>query len=573
MQASFQVRIDRALATLDKLAAPARLWEKDAGLWRQGTEGNKVIRNRLGWLDVVVKMRSEVARISQFAESLRAADIRHVVLLGMGGSSLSPEVSCRTFGVRPGYPELTVLDSTVPGAVLSAESRVDLEHTAFIVASKSGETIETDSAYRYFYRKLHGLKEKKAGQNFVAITDPGTPLAEEANRMGFRELFENPPDIGGRYSALSYFGLVPAAVIGVDIGLLLDRAAEMAKLCGPDVSASVSPGFRLGATMGELALVGRDKMTLVMSPEIASFGAWVEQLVAESTGKSGRGILPVDGENLASPEQYGDDRWFVYMRLKDSSDNRLDDQVAELERAGQPTVRIELEDIYDIGKEYFRWEVATAVAGMVLSVNPFNEPNVKASKENTSQVLREFREMGKLPADAPILEEAGIGLYCDHDTRLLLDRIRQARGYAEVSLASYIAAHLDRCQDGDYLALLAFIENTPFVDDALQGIRTHLREKYGCATTLGYGPRFLHSTGQLHKGGANNGIFIQFTADDAQDVPIPDREYSFSILKQAQALGDAISLRGVGRPLIRIHLGSDAEGNLKQVAEMIRSMG
>jgi len=562
-------RVARTLDALSRQAFSARLWEKDASLWRQGPEGDKVISNRLGWLNVVEPTQERADEIVQFAEEVKRAGFTHAVLIGMGGSSLSPEVSRLTFGVREGYPDLMVLDSTVPAAVLETDRKIDPARTLFIVSTKSGTTVETLSAYRYFYKKAEAGKPGRAGENFVAITDPGTPLEKEARDKRFRRAFLNFPDIGGRYSALSYFGLAPAAVIGVDIERLLDRASAMAERCSANAPLSENLGVALGAAIAELAMLGRDKLTLVLSPGIGSFGSWVEQLTAESTGKLGRGIVPVDGESIAEPERYGDDRLFVYLRLDGSRDRELDAKVRALEEAGHPVIRIGLDDIYDLGKEYFRWEIATAVASALLGVNAFDEPNVKESKDNTSRLLGEFQEKGRLPEETPILEEAGIKLYCDHRMKAALDKLQSSRADTGGSLLSYVTAYLDLFQPGNYFALMAFLQRTPAVDCIFQCMRGCLRDAFNAATTLGYGPRFLHSTGQLHKGGPNTGIFIQFTADDAEDAPIPGQMYGFSTLKQAQALGDAIALRDKGRPLIRLHLGGDIEGGLNRLLDMI----
>jgi len=562
-------RVARTLDALSRQAFSTRLWRKDPSLWRQGPEGDKVISNRLGWLNVVETMHERMGEILQFAEEVKRAGFTHAVLMGMGGSSLSPEVSRLTFGVKQGWPDLMVLDSTVPAAVLEIDRKIDPARTLFIVSTKSGATVETLSAYRYFYEKAEAGKPGRAGENFVAITDPGAPLEEEARDRRFRRLFLNFPDIGGRYSALSYFGLAPAAVIGVDIKRLLDRAAIMAESCSAHVPLTENPGVALGTAIAELAMLGRDKLTLILSPEISSFGSWVEQLTAESTGKLGRGIVPIDGEFVAEPERYGDDRLFVYLRLDGSRDRGLDAKVRALEEAGHPVIRIGLDDIYDLGKEYFRWEIATAVASALLGVNAFDEPNVKESKDNTGRLLSEFQEKGRLPEETPILEEAGIKLYCDPKTKAVLDRIRSSGGRAESSIRSYLAAHLGLFQPGNYFALMAFVQSTPAVGCIFQCMRGCLRDAFNAATTLGYGPRFLHSTGQLHKGGPNSGIFIQFTADDPEDVPIPGETYGFSTLKQAQALGDAIALREKGRPLIRLHLSGDIEEGLNKLLDIV----
>lgn len=557
-------------AMLEKQAFSERLWRKDPTVWRQGPKGAKVIRNRLGWLNVVETMMPRVPEITQFADDIKAAGFTHAVLMGMGGSSLSPEVSNLTFGVRPGHPDLMVLDSTVPASVLEIEGRIDPARTLFIVAMKSGATVETNSCYRYFHDRVRAGIGDRAGDNFVAITDPGTSLEAEAHRNRFRDLFLNFADIGGRYSALSYFGLVPAAIIGVDIARLLDRALSMMKACGPDVSPSENPGIALGAVLAEHAMQGRNKMTLVLSPEIRSFGYWVEQLVAESTGKNGTGILPVEGESIADPAHYGDDRVFVYLRLKTSNDTDLDRGVGALEQAGIPVLRVDLDDVYDLGKEYFRWEMATAVASALLGVNAFDEPNVKESKDNTRRFLHKPEKHHMLPKERPIASEGDLHIYCSQAMRSALDSVRAEMSLPEKSLSAYLKAFLNLHQPGNYFALMAFMRSTQSVDCAFQCLRASLRDAFKAATTLGYGPRFLHSTGQFHKGGPSNGIFVQFAADDEEDIRIPGKPYGFSTLKQAQAMGDAASLRSKGRPFMRIHLGSDVEAGLKHILDMIR---
>jgi len=551
---------DRILDALGRQAFSERLWRKDPTVWRQGPKGGKVIANRLGWLNVAEVMRDRIPEMVRLADDVKAAGFKHAVLMGMGGSSLSPEVSRLTFGVREGYPDLMVLDSTVPEAVLKVERCIDLAKTLFIVAMKSGATVETNSCYQYFFEKV------RAGSSFVAITDPGTSLEAEAKKNGFRRLFLNFPDIGGRYSALSYFGLVPAAIIGADIGLLLDRASEMADSCRPEIPLADNPAIALGVFMAEHALAGRDKLTLLTSPEIRGFGSWVEQLVAESTGKSGTGILPVEGESLANPDSYGDDRAFVFMRLNSARNGELDAQVGALEKAGFPVFRIDLRDAYDLGKEYYRWEMATAVAGALLGVNPFDEPNVKESKDNTKRLIGGFERHGALQKKRPLISEGDISLYCDPKTKSALDAMRGPKR----SVGSYIRAFLNLYQPGNYFALMAFLTPSPLRNEAFEEMRALLRDRFKAATTLGYGPRFLHSTGQFHKGGPNNGIFIQFTADDAQDAPIPGKAFSFGILKQAQALGDGAWLQSKGRPFMRIHLGTNAEVGLNRILDLLQ---
>lgn len=551
LPAGDKTRIEAALEALGRQDFGRRLWDKDPSLWRVDAEMAKVVRNRMGWLNVADTMTDRLDEILRFVESI--CHFKHAVLMGMGGSSLSPEVSRLTFGVKDGYPDLMILDSTVPAAVKAAVDRIDPASTLFIVSTKSGTTVETLSACEYFLKKVASVK-KNAGENFIAITDPGTPLEAKAEEQGFRKVFLNFPDIGGRYSALSCFGIVPAAIIGADVKKILDRAQNMMRACGPNVEVANNPGVVLGTIMGELALMGRDKLTLILPQEIKSFGYWIEQLVAESTGKHGRGILPVEGESIADPAIFGDDRLFVHYKLERSADG-LDRQVQALEEAGHPVVRFALADVYDLGAEYFRWEMATAVASALLGVEPFDQPNVKESKDRTEEVLGYFKEKGALPDDKAIVSEGEVKIF-------------SAGCGTEASLDSCIQAFLNEHQPGNYFALMAFLHASPEIDEVFQRIRGNLQKRYLAATTLGYGPRFLHSTGQYHKGGPNNGLFIQFTADDLEDVSIPGSAYGFSVLKQAQAVGDAEAIRTKGRPFIRIHLGKDILGGLRRIEQL-----
>ncbi|HET6452906.1 MAG TPA: glucose-6-phosphate isomerase [Armatimonadota bacterium] len=498
-------RVQRTLQILDKQDFSRRLWEKDASLWRQDEAGANLIRDRLGWLSIVADMSDQADAIMEFAEEVKG--FKHAVLMGMGGSSLCPEVSRLTFGVKSGYPDLMVLDSTVPETILNLEKKIDVSKTLFIVSGKSGATVETTSVYRYF-------REKATGKQFVAITDPGTPLEEEVHKVGFRGVFLNPSDIGGRYSALSYFGLVPAAIIGIDIRLLLNRASAMMEECSRKVKPSQNPGVILGTIMAELAMMGRDKLSLVLSPEFRSFGAWIEQLVAESTGKHGTGILPIDGDYS------GDDSFTVY--VNEQGDSR-------------PSVQINLNDAYDLGGEYFRWEFATAVASALLGVNAFDQPNVQEAKDRTNDILKGS------------ITDCGLRITDWED----------------------IPIFLSQYQTGNYFALMAFLDRSDEADGLLKQIQAAIQKKCHAPVTLGYGPRFLHSTGQFHKGGPNNGLFIQFTADDPVDVPIPGQPYTFSTLKHAQAAGDAIALLSKGRPFVRLHLGSYPVGGLKRILDLI----
>ena len=538
-----------------------RLWAKDPTLWHTDPDHQKIIRNALGWLHITEQQVHRLPRIKSLAESVRAAGFKHALLLGMGGSSLCPEVFRMTFGIVPGYPELHVLDSTVPAQVRSFEKRVDLAKTLCIVASKSGTTTEPLVFYRYFFERIRKVKGEKAGENFIAITDPGSLLEKLAQESRFRDILPGVPDIGGRYSALSNFGIVPAAIMGVNVEHLLDRAERMRQSCDSFVPPEDNPGVMLGVVMGELAKQGRDKITFVTSPAIWGLGAWMEQLIAESTGKDGKGIVPVDDEPLGPPEVYGHDRLFAYIRYTRGVDAGQDAKVAALEKAGHPVVRIELADLINLGEEFFLWEMATAVAGSLLGINAFDQPNVQESKDYTKTFLDEYKKNGRLPEEQPILSADGIKVYGDVINRQAL------KGSA--SLENALKAHLARVQAGDYFAINAYVERTDASHQALQAIRLRVRDKKKVATTLGYGPRFLHSTGQLHKGGPNSGVFIQITSDDAEDLPIPGEPYTFGALRSAQALGDFLSLSKRNRRAIRVHLGKDVVAGLKRLQSAI----
>ena len=511
--------VQAALDDLQGRDVVGRIWRGDHTVW---SPDPREISDRLGWLTVTDMMCEQADALQLFADEVMAEGFRDVVLLGMGGSSLGPEVLRQTFGEKPGYPRLAVLDSTVPGSVRALAEAVEPARTLFLVSSKSGTTTEPLSFYRYF-RRLVGEASclADAGRSFVAITDPGTPLEALARREGFRRVFLNPPDLGGRYSVLSYFGLVPAALMGVDLGPLLDRADCMREGCASCVPAHENPGALLGAVLATQATAGRDKLTLVTSPSIGSFGLWAEQLLAESTGKDGNGIVPVAGESMVAPEAYGRDRLFVYLRL-DGDDNAATDASLEvLEASGHPVVRLGLRDRYDLGAEFYRWELATAIAGALMGVNPFDQPNVQQAKDATTRILREYQEGGDRPAASP----AGS----------FEDLLSQAR-------------------PGDYLAIMAYVTQTPETDRALADLRRQVTERRHIATTVGYGPRFLHSTGQLHKGGPNTGLFLQITAANEDDLDIPDEPHTFGMLVDAQATGDLQALRTLGRRVAAVHL-------------------
>jgi transaldolase/glucose-6-phosphate isomerase len=536
----YRAAVDAALAEMEADDVIARIWKHDHIIWKPDPAE---ITNRLGWLHIAGTMVADVPRLEALAAEVREAGYTHALLLGMGGSSLAPELFGKTFVGQIG--NLSVLDSTDPGAVLAQAERLDPARTLFIVATKSGGTAETLSFFKFFYNGVAGaLGADRAGEHFIAITDPGSRLVAVAERYAFRAVFLNDPNIGGRFSALSYFGLLPAALVGVDVARLLDRAMAVARDCGADVSATENPGAWLGAVLGEMAKAGRDKVTFAISPAMASFGDWVEQLVAESTGKEGQGILPVVGEPLGDASVYGSDRLFVHLRF--AGDETDDADLATLEAAGHPVVRFDLRDVYDLGGQFFLWELATAVAGYRLGINPFNQPNVESAKAQARRMIAEYREKGALPEaeSAPLTGEALNGF------------LAQAR-------------------PGNYVSLQAYVRPTLQTDVALAELRLKLRDRLRLATTVGYGPRFLHSTGQLHKGDIGNGLFIQFTHDPPRDAAIPDEagepdsSITFGVLIAAQALGDRQALLDNDRRVIRFHLENDVVDGLKKLVEAL----
>jgi glucose-6-phosphate isomerase len=514
-------RINTSIAEAQAERISERILAKDTSVWTTDPSVAKMIKNSLGWLTVAEEMLGVVGELRQFAEEVRQK-FRYVMVCGMGGSSLCPEVLARTFGRQARFPELLVLDSTDPDVIAAFAEKIKGEECLFIIASKSGTTTEPNVFYKFWYDRIG------SDENFVAITDPGSPLVDQS----FSKVFLNQADIGGRYSALSYFGMLPGVLMGVDIGVLLERAK---------IYADWDAAMRLGVAVGEFANAGRDKLTFVIDPRLATLGLWIEQLIAESTGKQAKGILPVVGEPLGEPQVYGDDRVFVSISLGELAEgtaSRLD----ELAEAGHPIIRRELADLYDLGAEFFVWEFATACAGWRLGINPFDQPNVQEAKDATKELLAEFSKNGRLPDLAP-----------------------------ETSMEEAVAAQLATVKPGDYIAFLNYVEETPEFDQHLQKIRTHLRDTTGCATTVGYGPRFLHSTGQLHKGGPDTGVFFQLDAKDHTDFPVPGEAYSFSILKSAQALGDFRALKARGRRVVRIDLGDDLSSGLNRLEQAVRS--
>ncbi len=544
----------KRMIRLEQQGFTDRLWRKDASLWKKGVNDREIIRQSLGWLHVPEKMEENLDAITRFAAEVKDKGFQHVLHIGMGGSSLAALVFQRTFPqAKEGLP-LTVLDSTDPATILDVERRISLPHTLFIAASKSGTTAEEIVLHDYFYSKVMAIKGEKAGENFIAITDPGTLLAKQADERGYRRTFLNFSDIGGRYSALSYFGLVPAALAGVDISELLVRALRMLHACSSCVPVNENPGVVLGAVMGEMARRGRDKVTFLMDPSIGTLGMWLEQLLAESTGKEGTGVLPVSGEPPGSPSVYGEDRLFVQIRLKDRADMDLEESVMALRRAGHPMVTISMDDLLDLGQEFFRWEIATAAVGAILGINAFDQPNVEESKENTNRLLERVRKGERLPEVPPVLSEGPLRLYGKEMEKTVKDCLH---------------AFFARARPGDYIGLQAYLPETTAIDQKLQAIRRCLRDGLHLAATLGYGPRFLHSTGQFHKGGPNHGFFLQLIADEAEVIPVPGAPYSFGLLMYAQALGDLQALRKHRRRVIRVHLGADVIKGLEALSQAI----
>ena len=531
-----------------------RLWDRDASLWTGDDESKW-----LGWLDIVEEQTAHQDELQKFAKEVHTRGFEHILLLGMGGSSLCPEVLRMTFGRIPQFPNLHVLDSTDPAQVKAFEHQIDIAKTLFIVSSKSGSTLEPNIFKQYFFeRTKQTVGAAKAGSHFIAITDPGSKMQQVAEGDHFLHIFFGRPSIGGRYSALSNFGMVPAAAIGLDTKKFLSRTAEMVRACGPGSSVEENPGAALGIILGTAANAGRDKVTIITSPGIADLGAWLEQLLAESTGKIGKGIIPVDREALTSPDIYGNDRVFAYVRLENGVDADQEAKVAAIEKAGHPVVRITMADTYDLGAEFFRWEIATAVAGAIIGINAFNQPDVEASKIATRNLTSEYEKTGSLPAEKPILEDSGVKLFTDDKNAADLAK---AAG-TDKSLAGYLKAHLSRIKAGDYFAVLGYIQMNAEHEQSLQKLRHAVRDKKHVATCLGFGPRFLHSTGQAYKGGPNSGVFLQITCDDAVELPVPGQKYTFGIVKAAQARGDFQVLAERGRRALRVHLGSNLKTGL-----------
>jgi transaldolase/glucose-6-phosphate isomerase len=536
----------------------ARLGQKDASLWSGADEGNW-----LGWLNITEEQIKNVAALKAIAADIKKSKFKHALLLGMGGSSLCPEVLRLTFGKIKGFPELHVLDSTDPAQIKAIEKKIDLKSTICIVSSKSGSTLEPNIYKQYFFEQV---KKKvgagEVGNRFIAITDPGSKMQGVAESDKFRKIFFGLPSIGGRYSALSNFGMVPGAVMGLDIPKFLKNTQEMVKACGVSSAPDKNPGVILGAILGVGATQGRDKCTIITSPGIADLGAWLEQLLAESTGKIGKGIIPVDREALGKPAVYGNDRVFAYLRLQTKPNKTQDAAVAALEKAGHPVVRIDVANIYNLGQEFFRWEIATAVAGSIIGIDAFNQPDVEASKVETRKLTSEYEAKGQLPAETPFFEGNGIKLYADDRNAAAL------KGGA--TLADVLKTHLDRVKAGDYFGILGYITMNEANEKALQKSRHGVRDKKKVATVLGFGPRFLHSTGQAYKGGPNSGVFLQITCDEAVDLPVPDQKYTFGVVKAAQARGDFAVLAERGRRALRVHLGKNVKQDLAKVGAALQ---
>ncbi len=535
-----------------------RLWQRDASVWTGSDEAQW-----LGWLDITEQQLAQLDQFKRVAADVKKAKFKHALLLGMGGSSLCPEVLRLTFGKIKGFPELHVLDSTDPAQIKAIEAKVDLKSTVCIVSSKSGSTLEPNIYKQYFFERIaKKVGPKEVGNRFIAITDPGSKMQQVAEADKFRHIFFGVPSIGGRYSALSNFGMIPGAVMGLDIAKFLKNTQEMVKACGANVAADKNPGVQLGVILGTAANEGLDKLTIISSPGIHDLGAWLEQLIAESTGKQGKGIIPVDREKLAKPEAYGSDRVFAYLRLETKPDKKQDAAVKALEKHGLPVVRISVKNTYNLGQEFFRWEIATAVAGSIIGINSFNQPDVEASKIETRKLTGEYEKTGKLPPESPFLETEGIKLYADEKNTAALKNSR--------TLADALKFHLDRINARDYFGVLAYITMNQQNEDALQAIRHQVRDDKKAATVLGFGPRFLHSTGQAYKGGPNSGVFLQITCDDKIDLPVPGQKYTFSVVKAAQARGDFAVLSERGRRALRIHIGKNVKADLAKLAKAMK---
>ena len=537
-----------------------RLWKRDASLWTNTDESKW-----LGWLDIVERQQRDLSQFQALAEDIQQAGFEYALLLGMGGSSLCPEVLAETFGKQEGFPRLSIVDSTDPAQVRAAEQSVDLKKTVIIVSSKSGSTLEPNVLKQYFMARMKEAVGAEAGKHFIAVTDPGSHMEQVARGDGFRHIYYGDPEIGGRYSALSNFGMVPAAVMGLDVEKLLTKARNAVDAChAPDVKKNV--GVRLGLILGTAANAGHDKITFFTSPTIYDMGAWFEQLIAESTGKQGKGITPVDLEEITAADCYGEDRIFAYVRLEGADNAHLDAGVEKLEKAGQPVVRLAMRDVYDAAEQFFTWEIATAVAGSVIGIDAFNQPDVEAAKIEARRLTDAYEKTGKLPEQTPIFDDGQIKLFADPGYAAVLNG---SQDVGVPDLTGYLRAHLAQLKPGDYFAVLGFIQRDREHEKTMQQLRHAVRDKKRVATCLGFGPRFLHSTGQDYKGGPNTGVFLQITADHAQDLAIPGQKYTFGIVIDAQAAGDLSVLQQRGRRALRAHLGKDVESGLKHLSDAV----
>jgi glucose-6-phosphate isomerase len=558
LPAELRGAVDLAAADWHSNNKVGRFWQKDPGLWtRDGEE------NWLGWMDIVERQQKDLASYAGLAADVKATGFKTVLLLGMGGSSLCPEVLSVTFGQQAGFPALHIVDSTDPAQVKAARDKVNLAETLVVVASKSGSTLEPNVLKQYFFAEMQkAVGADKAGSHFLAITDPGSKMEQVAKADGFRHIFYGDPKIGGRFSALSPFGVVSATVAGLDTGKLLAEAAKA--VAAAKLAPAENPAVQLGLLMGSAANAGRDKITIFTSPEVYDLGAWMEQLIAESTGKLGKGITPVDRETIAAPATYGKDRIFAYIRYAGTTDSSQDAKVAAIEAAGHPVVHIEIADLYEIFGQFFTWEVATAVAGSVMGLNPFNQPDVESAKIETRALTAAYEETGKLPERLPVLTDAGIKVYATEAYAATLQAAAPGQ-----TLAGLLRAHLSQIHAGDYFAALAYLPMFAEHEAAIQAFRHKVRDAKKVATCLGFGPRFLHSTGQDYKGGPNSGVFLQITADHGVDVAIPGQKFSFGVVIDAQSAGDFAVLEARGRRAVRVHLGADVAAGLKTLAAAI----
>lgn len=563
LPSDLQLALTATLAEWQSAAKLDKLWTKDASLWTSG-KGSDDESIWLGWLDIVERQQADLASFHALAEEIKAASFTHCLLLGMGGSSLAPEVLALTYGQQNGFPSLHIVDSTDPAQVAAAEAAVDLKNTVCIVSSKSGSTLEPNILKDYFYSAMQrAVGVDNAGSHFIAVTDPGSKMEQVAKADHFRRIFYGDKTIGGRFSALSNFGIVPAAVAGLDVPLLLAEAKTAVDACkGTDLARN--PGAHLGLILGLAHNEGHDKLTFFTSKEIFDIGAWLEQLIAESTGKSGKGITPVDRERIAAPEAYTHDRIFAYIRLSSSDNAHMDASVKALEEAGHPVVRVDIDDIYELPGVMFTWEIAVAIAGSVMEINPFNQPDVEAAKIETRKLTDQYTETGQLTEQDPLFEEDGLKIFATGNYVDRLQGVLNSTGKA-TTLVNYLYAHLAQIGIHDYFATLAFIQMTQENEDTIQQFRHLVRDQKKVATCLGFGPRFLHSTGQDYKGGPNSGVFLQITADHAKDVEVPNARYTFGVVIDAQAAGDLAVLEQRGRRALRVHLGKDVSAGLQKL--------